>query len=46
MKGRSDPPGLFKQETILLLSLLGPIYTVRLCRMRQRLTTGPRHDLR
>ena len=25
---------------------LGPIYTVRFCRMRQRLTTGPRHDLR
>ena len=27
-------------------SSLGPIYTVRLCRMRQRLTTSPRLDLR
>ena len=27
-------------------SILGPIYTVRFCRMRQRLTTGPRHDIR
>ena len=30
----------------VLKHVLGPIYTVRLCRMRQRLTTGPRHDLR
>ena len=36
----------FRINFLKAVIVLGPIYTVRLCRMRQRLTTGPQHDLR